>query len=262
MTSDTSVIVRITDLESRKILEPIAARHNWTIHLGSAPVEKGFALEFAEDRLQLRDFSQMKMKPLFVDFLSDSLNYRRKHGLSKTQVFAKAVGLNARGGKTVIDATAGMGVDAFFLACLDCKVTGIERSPVVFELLSDGLRRAREDKEIGPWIDDYLHFVHADAIDYMTSLKEKPQVVYVDPMFPDMEERSALPKKEMQVFRRLLGADFDTQKLFRAAMKTAIERVVVKRPREAGQFVATPTHSFEGKTARYDMYQISRSTES
>jgi 16S rRNA (guanine1516-N2)-methyltransferase len=208
--------------------------------------------------LQLRDLSQPKLKPLIVDFLSDTLTYRRKHGLSKTQVFAKAIGVTARGGLTVLDTTAGMGVDSFFLACLDCKVTAIERSPVIFELLQDGLRRAREDKEIGPWIDDYLQFVHANAIEYMNGLNEKPQVIYVDPMFPDMEERSALPKKEMQIFRKLLGADLDTKLLFETALRSAGERVVVKRPSEA-EPIGEPTHSFEGKTARYDLYKINRS---
>jgi 16S rRNA (guanine1516-N2)-methyltransferase len=254
---DNSIVVRVTSLESRKVLEPIAAKYKWPIHIGSDPIPKGFALEFENESLQLRDLSQAKIKPLIVDFLSDTLTYRRKHGLSKTQVFAKAIGVTARGGLTVLDATAGMGVDSFFLACLDCKVTAIERSPVIFELLQDGLRRAREDKEIGPWIDDYLKFVHANAIDYISKLKEKPQVVYVDPMFPDMDERSALPKKEMQLFRKLLGADLDTKQLFETALKTASERVVVKRPSEA-EPMGEPTHSFEGKTARYDMYKISK----
>lgn len=252
---ERSVILRVTGLESRQVLEPLAEKHGWSIHVGGTPIPKGFALEFESDQLQLRDLSQPKVKPVVVDFLSESLTYRRKHGLSKSQVFAKAIGITARGGPTVLDATAGMGVDAFFMACLDCKVTAIERSPVIYELLQDGLRRAHADKELGKWIDDYLVFVHANAIDYMKSLKEKPQVIYVDPMFPDVEERSALPKKEMQLFRKLLGADLDTKQLFEAAMKTASERVVVKRPSEA-EPMGTPTHSFEGKTARYDTYKI------
>jgi 16S rRNA (guanine1516-N2)-methyltransferase len=259
MISETSVVLRITNLESRKVLEPMAEKYKWPIHIGGDPIPKGFALEFENETLQLRDLAQPKLKPLIVDFLSETLTYRRKHGLSKTQVFAKAIGVTARGGLTVLDTTAGMGVDSFFLACLDCKTTAIERSPVVFELLQDGLRRARADKEIGPWIDDYLQFVHANAIDFMNALKEKPQVVYVDPMFPDMDERSALPKKEMQIFRKLLGADLDTKLLFDTALRTASDRVVVKRPSEASP-MAEPTHSFEGKTARYDLYKISRKT--
>ncbi len=257
MIEELSIVLRVTGLESRKVLEALAEKYQWPVHIGSAPIPKGFALEFEQDHLQLRDLSQPKVKPLIVDFLSDTLTYRRKHGLSKTQVFAKAIGVTARGGLTVLDATAGMGVDSFFLACLDCKVTAIERSPVIFELLQDGLRRAREDKEIGPWIDDYLQFVQANAIDFMKALNEKPQVIYVDPMFPDMDERSALPKKEMQIFRKLLGADLDANALFETALRSASERVVVKRPSEA-EPLGEPTHSFEGKTLRYDMYKISK----
>jgi 16S rRNA (guanine1516-N2)-methyltransferase len=49
----------------------------------------------------------------------------------------------------VIDGTAGLGKDAFVLAGLGCKVTLVERHPVVVALLADGLARAWQDPEIG-----------------------------------------------------------------------------------------------------------------
>lgn len=259
------IFAHITSPESRHILEPLAKRHGWSVAadpslLGSS----GFALEFEDDRLQLRDLERPKMSAVSVDFLSPSLRHRRSHGLSKTQVFAKAIGIAHRplqgAALTVIDATAGLGVDAFIMACMGCEVTSLERSAVVYELLADGYRRALQDRELGAWLKTRLRFVHAEAERFMASLDDtrKPDVVYLDPMYPHIEGKSALPKKEMQSLRRLLEEqDRESDaRLFAAAMATARERVVVKRPNEALPIAPGVTHAFIGKTARYDLYAV------
>jgi 16S rRNA (guanine1516-N2)-methyltransferase len=62
----------------------------------------------------------------------------------------------------------------------------------------------------------------------------------------------------MQLFRKLLGPDTDSSRLFEAAMGTARDRVVVKRPAGAEPLGGSPTASFGGKVARFDMYLIKR----
>ena len=55
------------------------------------------------------------------------------------------MGLNHRGFKPqVLDLTAGLGRDGFVLASLGASVSMLERHPIVFALLDDGLARARE----------------------------------------------------------------------------------------------------------------------
>ncbi|MGL9773657.1 MAG: class I SAM-dependent methyltransferase [Sodalis sp. (in: enterobacteria)] len=54
---------------------------------------------------------------------------------------AKAVGIKGQGLPDVVDATAGLGRDAFVLACLGCRVQMFERHPVMAALLKNGLRR-------------------------------------------------------------------------------------------------------------------------
>jgi 16S rRNA (guanine1516-N2)-methyltransferase len=62
----------------------------------------------------------------------------------------------------------------------------------------------------------------------------------------------------MQMFRSLVGDDTDADQLLGLALGVATRRVVVKRPVHA-PFLAQkkPTHSFVGKTARFDMYLVS-----
>ena len=141
-------------------------------------------------------------------------DYRRKKGGGRSQTIAKAVGLKGGKSPTIIDATAGLGVDAFVLASLGCSVTMLERVPAVHALLENGLESSREyaamhDSELAIIL-DRMQLVSGDAEGYMNDLSDetRPDVVYLDPMFPE-RRKSAAVKKEMQVFHQLIGADED-----------------------------------------------------
>jgi 16S rRNA (guanine1516-N2)-methyltransferase len=211
------------------------------------------------DVLALRDLRDEKMSPLFVDFASGALTYRRKHGFGKGQALGRAIGLKSGvANLKVVDATAGLGTDAFMMAALGCSVHAIERSGVVFALLEDGFKRLRalaeksQDPELNELV-SRMKFTHGDAASVMESLAESPDVVYVDPMYPDETHSSALPKKSMQMFRRLLDGDQDADKILEVARRIA-KRVVVKRPLKAPPLAAKSRQSIEGKTIRYDIY--------
>src|SRR5207244_630604 len=141
--------------------------------------------------------------------------------------------INPRKKPTLIDATAGWGRDSFILASLGFQVTMLERSPIVYALLKDGLRRAREDVMILNVI-DRLTLINTDAINWMTS--HQATIVYLDPMFPP-RQKAASVKKEMVILQDLLGKDEDAERLFEAALACANERIVVKRPKLAGNIV-------------------------
>jgi 16S rRNA (guanine1516-N2)-methyltransferase len=166
----------------------------------------------------------------------------------------QAVGFRA-GRPSVLDATAGLGRDAFRLAYHGCNVTAVERCPAVFALLRDGLERAERDPEVSQRLGGRMQMVQGEACDVLRTLSadETPEVVYLDPMFPP-KRKSALVKKEMRVLRRLVGDDLDAGELFEAARTAARKRVVVKRLRQAEPLAPNPTHSLCDRTARYDVY--------
>ncbi|HHQ4652993.1 TPA: class I SAM-dependent methyltransferase [Aeromonas hydrophila] len=213
-----------------------------------------FALVFTAARLELRKLDEPKLGAVYVDFVEGAVAHRRKFGGGRGQSIAKAVGLKAGAMPRVVDATAGLGRDAFVLASLGCKVTMIERSPVVAALLQDGLTRAALDPEIGPWVRERMQLLHGPAVETLLGLTERPDVIYLDPMFPH-KQKSALVKKEMRVFQSLVGPDLDADALLPAALAMADKRVVVKRPDYAGWLNEhKPSMAIETKSNRFDVY--------
>jgi len=198
-----------------------------------------------------------------ADFHGASPTYRRKKGGGKSQMIAKAVGVKGGRHPSVLDATAGLGKDAFVLAGLGCRVTLLERVPVLHALLEDALIRARQfdlskDSDL-PDVLDRMTLIQMDALDYMNerAMEARTEVVYLDPMFPP-RKKSAKVKKEMQVLHRLLDVDSDgADALLVSALKFAQNRVVVKRPRIAPDLSGpAPSYILEGKRNRFDVYVL------
>lgn len=207
-----------------------------------------------EVRLELRKLDEPKLGAVYVDFVGGTMAHRRKFGGGRGEAIAKAVGVKGNELPSVIDATAGLGRDAFVLACVGCRVRLIERHPVVFLLLQDGLRRAYADPDIGAMLQTHLRLLDVNHLSELNSATDFADVVYLDPMYPH-KQKSALVKKEMRLFQHLVGADLDADQLLEPALKLARKRVVVKRP-DYAEFLAQnrPHFSRETKNHRFDIY--------
>ncbi len=213
-----------------------------------------FALQLGADGLQLQELGPEAAGPVRVDFLAGAVAHRRQHGGGNGQMIAKAVGIQSGVRPVILDATAGLGRDAFLLAQLGCRVTLIERHRLIGALLADGLDRARGVPEVASII-QRMDLRLGDAIALIRDWSaEPPQVIYLDPMFPH-REKTSLVKKEMRVFRPLVGGDDDAAQLLQVALALATHRVVVKRPRKAPSVDGLPPgYVLEGKSSRYDIY--------
>ncbi|NIH16211.1 16S rRNA (guanine(1516)-N(2))-methyltransferase RsmJ [Serratia symbiotica] len=212
------------------------------------------ALVLTPERLELRKRDELKLGAIYVDFVSGTLAHRRRFGGGCGEAVARAVGLKGSGLPDVVDATAGLGRDAFVLAALACRVRMLERHPVVAALLDDGLQRGYQDAVIGPWLRERLTLVHATSLTALADLAPRPEVVYLDPMYPH-KQKSALVKKEMRVFQSLVGSDDDADGLLAPARRLATKRIVVKRPDYAPPLGNVPAHAATlTKSHRFDIY--------
>lgn len=195
--------------------------------------------------------------PVRVDFAGGKAGYRREHGGGTGQLVARAVGLHKTKARLrVLDATAGLGQDAFVLAGLGCDMMLFERSPVIHALLADGLERGRLNTDIAEIV-ARMTLMEGSSIDWLRRADAGvADVIYLDPMFPH-RDKSALVKKEMQLFRPIVGDDNDAEALLDAALAKATYRVVVKRPRKAPSIDGPePATRLEGKSSRYDIYSL------
>lgn len=204
-----------------------------------------FLLHLTEQRLELHN---PKAGPIYIDFVNGKLSYRSKHGGGRKQPLAKAIGLKSGNNPTVLDATAGLGKDSFILANLGCQVQMLERSPVIAALLYDGLQRLNSSLS--------LQLIHQDAQNWLSTSSSKPDVIYLDPMYPH-RKKSALVKKEMQILQTIIGADIDSSALLTIALNSANKRVVVKRPKWAtGLNDIPPTFCINSVNTRFDVYLV------
>jgi 16S rRNA (guanine1516-N2)-methyltransferase len=216
----------------------------------------GWYLCLTTSGLELREAGTGTPGPVRVDFVGGTLGHRRRFGGGRGQPLARAVGMKPGFNPVIWDATAGLGRDAFVLASLGSRVTLCERSPLLAALLDDGLQRAALDAEIGGWVGERMDLVVGDAALLLAALDpgQRPDVVYVDPMYPPGKS-SVLVKKEMRALQRLLGADTDSAQLLDSALRVAGRRVVVKRPGHAGWVGGKkPDTAIESKKTRYDVY--------
>lgn len=216
----------------------------------SQPPEQGSYLLAEHDTVSLRLVGEKSS--VIIDFASGAAQYRRTKGGG--ELIAKAVNHTAK--PTVWDATAGLGRDSFVLASLGLSVTAFEQHPAVACLLSDGIRRALlnpETQDTAACIN--LHFGNAaEQMPALVQTQGKPDIVYLDPMYPE-RRKSAAVKKEMAYFHRLVGEAQDEAVLLHTARQTAKKRVVVKRPRLGGLLAGqTPAYQYTGKSTRFDVY--------
>ncbi len=223
----------------------------WGFAAVTTPPEH-LGLYVEDNQLLLKDFSEPKQHGVGVDFLSAQSQYRKQHGGAFKEPLAKAFGIKSTQPLTIVDATPGLGRDAFVLAGVGCRVILIERSPVVAALLADGIERLAQHE---PDMASRFSLLFGDSKHLMQNWSHGVvDGVFLDPMFPH-RKKSALVKKEMRVFQQLLGTDPDADDLLTPAQHLARSRVVVKRPNSAPVLNdCQPSMTIASKKHRFDVY--------
>lgn len=156
-------------------------------------------------------------------------------------------------GRKAIDATAGMGEDAFLLAAQGYEVTLFEQNPVIAVLLKDALRRAKKHPVLKD-IASRMNLVQDNSVEGMSKLLDPVDVIYLDPMFP-ARQKSSLINKKLQLIQKLEPPCSEETDLFDAAISASPSKIIVKRPLKS-EFLAgrKPSYTLNGKAIRYDCY--------
>jgi len=201
----------------------------------------------------------VKTSQLRLDFAGGAVGFRFRRGSGRDHPLVKAAGFRNDRVPTVVDATAGLGRDAFLLASVGANIVLLERSADVHALLKDALARASAASPDLAEVIARMTLIHGDARDHLPELR--PDVVIVDPMHPP-RQNSALVKQEMRLLSGIVGADEDSHELMQVALASARERVVLKWPLRAQPLLESPkpSHQFSGKTVRYEVFMTGTKT--
>lgn len=250
------VAITATSIDKMPQARRLAKKLNLTyIEQVDPPSTYDYLILVTDTHISLKNLKATRSKPFYIDFNANKMLYRLQHATRRKELIARAIGIKPDLQPRIIDATAGIGRDGMILATLGYHLTLLERSPVLHLLLDDALQRAKELPLLAPII-KRICLIHTDARCWLKQLasSERPDIIYLDPMFPE-RQKSALVKKEMVLLQNLLGKDSDAQDLFSIALSCALKRVVVKRPKLAANIGdLAPNFSITGKKNRFDVY--------
>ena len=238
-------------------------------------------------------------KPVYIDFLPSTMSNlgKRLNKQSNGEMLLKAAGIHKLKDAIIFDLTAGFAQDSMIFASSENvkEVHMVERDPIVGFLLSDAMRRLELismldetqcsdiDMELlyrAKILKRKLKLHKMDGKDIGSKLVfsedskiniQRPDVCYLDPMFPP-RQKSAAVKKNMQILHGLLQSNNVEDDNFRLAeevdlLDTALaltkSRVVVKRPINAPPLgtlagvksdVRLPSYDLKGTINRFDVY--------
>ncbi|MCO5143849.1 MAG: class I SAM-dependent methyltransferase [Oligoflexia bacterium] len=239
------------DSDGYKLAKRLGCIH----HIGEDPPtneDLRWLFYFDNFYLYLHSLEHPDYKPIYIDYFAKDFA-KRWRSLGRNDLLMKAIGTK-KGVRTVLDATCGMGYDAFLMATQsELDVTTCERNPLIAELVNNALLRVKESARF----EDFPLYIHyGDTKDFLNEYDFSFDAIYLDPMFSKSANETAKPKKEMFLFRELLGDDLDAGELFATAYERANKRVIVKRSDKSRPLVEVPAPdiSFSGNTIRYDVY--------
>lgn len=216
------------------------------------------ALDEAGLRL-VRDERGLVLSGDDMEMLPDltAMKSRLKPGRLNQELLVKAARTKGVDAPLAVDATAGLGQDSLLLAAAGFRVILFESNPVIAALLRDSLDRASSDAELAPIV-ERMTLVEGDSVAGLGSLSERPDVVLLDPMFPE-RRKSAAVKKKFQLIHHLELPCSNEEELLAAAIAAGPRKVVIKRPPK-GPWLADkkPSYAITGKAVRYDCIVLPR----
>jgi 16S rRNA (guanine1516-N2)-methyltransferase len=222
------------------------------------PQEAGFLSKFRDENLDCSIYIEKedKLSVKYGDFnpiYIDVVNVLKKHEVFfyKNSIYkdplARAIGLKKGKKKpSVLDATAGMLGDSMLMYAYGVEnLTCCERNPIVACLIQNAINLAKIPINFFFCNSLQQKFSNGDSLDF--------DVVFYDPMYKEKNTKAA-PKKEMAIFREIVGPDDDLKEVATFLKVRARERLVIKRSNKSAPILDNPSHTISGKSTSYDVY--------
>ncbi|MDR4493122.1 MAG: class I SAM-dependent methyltransferase [Nitrospirales bacterium] len=209
-----------------------------------------FILHKQDEHLQLIDQDEPSLTPFVIDFVSGKLDYRRKYGHAGGEAISETVGIKKGQRPNVGCRRVGS----------RCVCVGHHGMPRAYDRTlghhwptSGRHAGAREDKKIGKLIHEKLSLTCGDSQQVLLEVPFEPEVIYLDPMFPQ-KEKSALVKKDMRILQTVVEPDGDANALLKLAMTIATKAGSREAPGLCQLLAVSPPDLHQNKKHRFDIY--------
>eukprot|EP00761_Pharyngomonas_kirbyi_P008509 gb/GECH01008520.1/.p1 GENE.gb/GECH01008520.1/~~gb/GECH01008520.1/.p1 ORF type:complete len:327 (+),score=80.42 gb/GECH01008520.1/:1-981(+) len=284
-TNRPSCVIRpaTEDEFAQHIIDKLQKRTGLKVAACGEPVESDFILQVTDSyRVQLKR-KNGKEGPVFSNFVSGIVGYRSTQTINPKSPLMRACSIKNKSRQNIHiwDGTAGLGSDGFLLANEGFNVTLMERDPVIFSLLEDGVIRGLSNKKTKETLVNRIQLLNLDSVEYMNQIIEQqqkninnsnnntenndsnhnskplPDIVYLDPMYPHRKRSTIhpMPRKQIQCLRAWIGRRYhaDDDVILDAARRCAQHRVILKRPKYVDRRPETD-FSYQGRDIRYDVF--------
>lgn len=180
-------------------------------------------------------------RPVLLDLEKEFRQWKRTLTSFRDQPLYRALGVKGTDYPCVLDATCGLAGDSLQLLAYGCRVHSWERHPVPALMLLRAYE-AWQHAVKSEWTLDLETFV----------IPAEASIIYFDPMYSEVSKK-ALPRKEMRIFREVVGQDADAVEVAER-LRAQKKRLIIKRPPKSGELLPGVAFAQEGKAVRFDVY--------
>jgi 16S rRNA (guanine1516-N2)-methyltransferase len=180
-------------------------------------------------------------RPIHLDLEREFQQWKRTLTSFRDQPLYRALGVKGAELPYVLDATCGLAGDSLQLLAYGCRVHSWERHPVPALMLLRA-HEAWQHAVKSKWTLDLESF----------EIPEEANIIYFDPMYSEVSKK-ALPRKEMRIFREVVGHDRDAVEVAQR-LRAQKKRLIIKRPPKSSELLPGVAFVQEGKAVRFDVY--------
>jgi len=229
-------------------VEDISTRFNYEIVFEKPHIKNYFIYD--KNGLSFILGSNNISKLININFMSGKLGWRLKRADHESNL-KKALG-RTKNSLNIFDATAGLLSDSMIFLSLGHKVVAVEQSKIIFLLVDDAIKRAKNEI---PFLKN-INLINANSLDIYKSSKELFDIVYLDPMYPILK-KNIKKSGDLNSLRSILKIEnilIDEDSLIDGFMKTDYKKLVLKRPLKAKKLHSNINYQVKGKSTRFDIY--------
>ena len=224
--------------------------NNFNLDITNAiPLSKYYFIYDKNGLSFIRDSKNPK-ETLNINFLKGKLGWRLKRVNHETKL-KKALG-KAKVPLNIFDATAGLLSDSMIFLSLGHNVVAVEQSKIIYLLLEDAIRRAKDSM---PFLSN-IKLINGNSINVIKKIDTSFDIIYLDPMYPSLNKKNKKSGR-LENIKKILEIENlkdSSENLVKDFFELEYKKIILKRPLKFRKNYSNINYQVLGKTTRFDIY--------